>query len=180
MHPPTALGSAPLRDSGCDHFRAISNGSADIVTDQIDRITPDGVELTSGEKLAADIIITATGLNSLVIGGMSVTVDGRPIPISDTLAYKGMMLSGVPNFSLTIGYTNASWTLKADLVARYVCRILKHMDSTGMQIVTPEAPQLIESVKLVSLIDLDAGYILRSAGGLPKQGERSAWKLHQN
>ncbi len=163
-----------------DLFRAISGGTADIVTDQIERITHEGIDLASGETLAADIIVTATGLNVLVLGGMSLTVDGRPIPISDTLAYKGMMLSGVPNFSLTIGYTNASWTLKADLVARYVCRILKYMDSHGMQIVTPEAPPSIEAGKLISLIDLDAGYILRSAGALPRQGEKSPWRLRQN
>jgi cation diffusion facilitator CzcD-associated flavoprotein CzcO/pimeloyl-ACP methyl ester carboxylesterase len=163
-----------------DLFRAISGGTADIVTDHIERITADGIDLASGETLAADIIVTATGLNVLVIGGMSLTVDGRPIPISDTLAYKGMMLSGVPNFSLTIGYTNASWTLKADLVARYVCRILKYMDSHRVQIVTPEAPPSIESGKLVSLIDLDAGYITRSASSLPKQGEKAPWRLRQN
>jgi cation diffusion facilitator CzcD-associated flavoprotein CzcO/pimeloyl-ACP methyl ester carboxylesterase len=163
-----------------DLFRAISAGSADIVTDGIERITPDGVELSSGLNVPADVIVTATGLNILAIGGMSLTVDGRAIDLADTLAYKGMMLSGVPNFSLTIGYTNASWTLKADLVAQYVCRVLSYMDRHGYQTVVPDAPESVRRGELASLIDLQAGYVLRSVDTLPRQGARSPWRLRQN
>ncbi|MBC7442479.1 MAG: alpha/beta fold hydrolase [Ramlibacter sp.] len=163
-----------------DLFRAISNGSAEIVTDQIDRITPDGILLASKTTLPADIIVTATGLNLLFIGGMSLSVDGRTVDVSQTLAYKGMMLSDVPNFALTIGYTNASWTLKADLVAQYVCRLLGHMDRHGFDTVTPHAPESATSGPLSSMIDLNAGYITRSLNKLPRQGARTPWRLHQN
>ncbi|GGF31091.1 alpha/beta fold hydrolase [Subtercola lobariae] len=163
-----------------DLYRAISAGNADIVTDRIERITPTGIELASGASLDADVIVTATGLNLLVTGGMTLSVDGTPVDVSQTLTYKGMMLAGVPNFSLTIGYTNASWTLKADLVARYVCRLLKYLDRHHYQYVTPQAPTSVSAGELVPLIDLQAGYILRDVGELPKQGERSPWRLHQN
>nr|WP_081882270.1 alpha/beta fold hydrolase [Cryobacterium sp. MLB-32] len=163
-----------------DLFRAISNGSAEIVTDRIERITPDGILLASKNMLPADIIVTATGLNLLVIGGMSLSVDGRAIDVSTAVAYKGMMLSDVPNFALTIGYTNASWTLKADLVARYVCRLLAYMERHGFDTVTPHAPESVKSGPLSALIDLKAGYIQRSLSALPKQGTHTPWRLHQN
>ncbi|WP_253258950.1 alpha/beta fold hydrolase [Subtercola boreus] len=163
-----------------DLYRAISRGNADIVTDRIGEITPTGIRLASGQTLDADIIVTATGLNLLVIGGMSLTVDDRAVDVSKALSYKGMMLAGVPNFSLTIGYTNASWTLKADLVASYVVRLLKYMRRHGYQTVTPDAPANVARGQLVPLIDLQAGYVLRSVDALPKQGERSPWRLHQN
>ncbi len=163
-----------------DLFRAISAGTAEIVTDRIERITADGVALASGRTLPADVIVTATGLNILAIGGIALTVDGRPVDIARTISYKGMMLSGVPNFSLTIGYTNASWTLKADLVARYVTRLLDYMARRGLATVTPVAPESVRSGELASLIDLDAGYIRRSVDSLPRQGARSPWRLRQN
>jgi cation diffusion facilitator CzcD-associated flavoprotein CzcO/pimeloyl-ACP methyl ester carboxylesterase len=163
-----------------DLYRAISKGTADIVTDRIDRITPDGIDLASGGHLDADVIVTATGLNLLVMGGMRLSVDGAPVDVSERLTYKGMMIAGVPNFSLTIGYTNASWTLKADLVAEYVVRLLKRMDRRRMQWVAPEAPASAAAGELGSLIDLKAGYVLRDVGRLPKQGTRSPWRLHQN
>ncbi|MCX6500502.1 MAG: alpha/beta fold hydrolase [Arthrobacter sp.] len=163
-----------------DLYRAISAGTADIVTDQISRITPDGIDLVSGDSLPADVIVTATGLNLLVIGGMTLTVDGEPVDTGKTLTYKGMMLEGVPNFSLTIGYTNASWTLKADLVAGYICRLLKYLDRENLQWVAAKAPAGVANAELSSLIDLKAGYILRGAGELPRQGSRSPWRLHQN
>ena len=159
-------------------FRAIRKGRADIVTDAIERFTPTGVLLRSGRELPADVIVTATGLNLLTIGGMDLAVDGREIALHDTVAYKGMMLSGVPNFSLTIGYTNASWTLKADLVARYVCRLLKYMDAHGYRTVTPATPA--DEGERQPLIDLQAGYVLRGAHELPRQGTESPWRLHQN
>jgi cation diffusion facilitator CzcD-associated flavoprotein CzcO/pimeloyl-ACP methyl ester carboxylesterase len=163
-----------------DLFTAVRNGSATIVTDQIDRIVPEGIRLASQTTLPADIIVTATGLNLLIIGGMSLAVDGRRVDVSQTLAYKGMMLSGVPNFALTIGYTNASWTLKADLVAQYVCRLLNYMDRRGFDTVTPHASEAARSGPLSSLIELNAGYITRSEGTLPRQGAHSPWRLHQN
>jgi cation diffusion facilitator CzcD-associated flavoprotein CzcO/pimeloyl-ACP methyl ester carboxylesterase len=163
-----------------DLYRAISAGTADIVTDEISRITPDGIDLVSGGSIPADVIVTATGLNLLVIGGMALTVDGEPVDVGKTLTYKGMMLDGVPNFALTIGYTNASWTLKADLVAGYICRLLKHLDRRNLQWVTPAAPADVADAGLTSLIDLKAGYILRGADRLPRQGAGSPWRLHQN
>ncbi|WP_253259319.1 alpha/beta fold hydrolase [Subtercola boreus] len=163
-----------------DLYRAISRGNADMVTDGIAEITATGIRLDSGKTLDADIIVTATGLNLLVIGGMTLSVDGRTIDVSKKLSYKGMMLAGVPNFSLTIGYTNASWTLKADLVAEYVVRLLKHMHRHGYQTVTPDAPASVLRGTLVPLIDLQAGYVLRNAASLPRQGEKSPWRLHQN
>jgi len=163
-----------------DLYRAISAGTADIVTDRIARITPTGIDLKSGASIPTDVIVTATGLNLLVIGGMTLTVDGEPVDVGKTLTYKGMMLDGVPNFALTIGYTNASWTLKADLVAGYICRLLKYLDRRNLQWVAPAAPADVADAGLSSLIDLKAGYILRGADKLPRQGAGSPWRLHQN
>ena len=163
-----------------DLFRSISNGTADIVTDGISALTATGIELTSGATLEADVIVSATGLNILAMGGMTLVVDGRPVDVSKTLTYKGMMLAGVPNFALTIGYTNASWTLKADLVAQYICRVLKYMSTRGYDTVVPEPPASVSSGELVSLIDLDAGYIRRGISQLPRQGAKTPWRLHQN
>ena len=163
-----------------DLFAAISSGTASIVTDTITRFTPTGIELGSGETLDADIVVTATGLNLLAIGGLSLTVDGEPVDLAETVAYKGMMLSGVPNFAMTIGYTNASWTLKADLVARYVCRVLRHLDRTGDDIAVPDASALGDTAELDPIIDLQSGYVLRSVEVLPKQGPAAPWRLHQN
>ncbi|TDC81563.1 NAD(P)/FAD-dependent oxidoreductase [Micromonospora sp. KC606] len=160
-----------------DLFEAVRVGRASVVTDTIDTFTEHGVRLASGEELPADVVVTATGLNLLALGGMSVAVDGVDIDLARTVAYKGMMLSGVPNLALTIGYTNASWTLKADLVATYVCRLLRHLDATGHQIVTPVAPR---DGGLAPLIDLTSGYVLRSVDVLPRQGVRAPWRLHQN
>ncbi|MGI8815180.1 MAG: flavin-containing monooxygenase [Pseudonocardia sp.] len=161
-----------------DLFRAIRNGRASVVTDRIDRVTAKGLRLASGEELAADVIVTATGLNLLAIGGMQLAVDGDQVDLPSTVAYKGMMLSGVPNFALTLGYTNASWTLKADLVAEYVCRLLKHMDRHHQPVVTslPPAPE----EPLSPLIDLQSGYVLRNVDKLPRQGPQAPWRLHQN
>ena len=161
-----------------DLFKSLKSGRASIVTGAIDRFTADGLRMRSGEELTADVIVTATGLNVLAIGGMTLTVDGRRIELGDTLAYKGMMLSGVPNFALTIGYTNASWTLKADLVAGYVCRLLNHMATRDYQMVTPVLAT--PEVDTVPLIDLKSGYVLRSLEKLPKQGPAAPWRLHQN
>ncbi|WP_262281765.1 NAD(P)/FAD-dependent oxidoreductase [Micromonospora sp. MA102] len=160
-----------------DLFAAVSAGTASVVTDTIDTFTERGIRLSSGEELPADIVVTATGLNLLALGGMTLAVDGAEVDLASTVAYKGMMLSGVPNFAMTIGYTNASWTLKADLVATYVCRLLRHLDDTGQQVVTPLAP---DSDDLVPIIDLQSGYVLRAVDQLPKQGPAAPWRLHQN
>jgi monooxygenase len=160
-----------------DLFAALSSGKASMVTDTIDRFTESGVRLASGEELPADIIVTATGLNLLPMGGMTITVDGREVDLAGTVAYKGMMVSGVPNFAFTIGYTNASWTLKGDLVAGYVCRLLNHLSARGLQVCTPVAP---DSDDLYPLIDLKSGYVLRSLDKLPRQGPAAPWRLYQN
>jgi monooxygenase len=162
-----------------DLFRAIRSGSADIVTDGIERFTPDGVRLTSGEQLDADVIITATGLDLLALGGMELVIDDRLVDPAETVAYKGMMMSGVPNFCLTLGYTNASWTLKADLVARYVCRLLRYLDRHRYRSATPVTPDLAPD-QLTPLIELRSGYVRRGAQRLPKQGPAAPWRLHQN
>ncbi len=160
-----------------DLFEAISAGSASVVTDRIRTFTETGLELESGESLDADIVVTATGLNVQVFGGAALSVDGVELEPGKTMAYRAMMLSGVPNFAFTIGYTNASWTLKADLVAEYVCRLLAHMRRTGASSVVPVRD---ESVAEVPLMDFDAGYIQRVVDTLPRQGTVAPWSLKQN
>ncbi len=161
-----------------DMFEALSSGRASIVTDTIDTFTEHGIKLASGEQLEADVIVTATGLNLRVAGDMTLSVDGRDVKISDTVGYKGMMFSGVPNMAITLGYTNASWTLKADLVSHYVCRLLNHMAAHGYDRVMPLAPGPEQPTH--PFIDLQSGYVLRSIDQLPKQGDKTPWRLHQN
>jgi cation diffusion facilitator CzcD-associated flavoprotein CzcO len=160
-----------------DLFRTLRRGKASIVTDTVAAFTEKGIELASGEHLDADVVVTATGLNLLPMGGMSLAVDGDQVDLSEQVSYKGMMLSGVPNFTMVIGYTNASWTLKADLVNRYVCRLLQHLDAHGYVSATPVAPPEGGSEPF---LDLASGYVQRSLANLPKQGSRKPWKLHQN
>ena len=161
-----------------DLFTAISAGSASVVTDRIERFTERGLLLGSGEELEADIIVTATGLNVLLLGGMEVTVDGQPVDFSKAVGYKGMMFSGVPNLAVTLGYTNASWTLKCDLVSEYVCRLIRHMDAHGYRQCMPVGPDPLLPTE--PFIDLMAGYVKRSLDLLPRQGLRAPWRLHQN
>ena len=161
-----------------DLFKAISRGQVSVVTDQIQAFTESGITLASGRQLGADIIVTATGLNLLLFGGMSLSVDGEPVDPSGTLAYKGMMLSGVPNFAFTVGYTNASWTLKADLVSEYVCRLLRHMDARGYRQCVPVNDD--PAVQTRPLLDFAAGYVQRSVHMLPKNGSRAPWQLGMN
>jgi len=160
-----------------DLFRSISKGEASIVTDRIATFTERGIELESGEELEADVIVTATGLNLLFLGGIDLTVDGQGVDVPKTMAYKGMMLSGVPNMAFTVGYTNASWTLKADLTSEYVCRLLNHMDAHGHKRCVPEVDP---SVSEQPLLDFTSGYVQRSLDRFPKQGSREPWKLRQN
>ncbi len=161
-----------------DLFSAIRAGTASVVTDQIDRFTPTGIRLASGTELPADIIVTATGLKLIALGGMRVTVDGAAITPGDCIAYKGMMFSGVPNLALSLGYVNASWTLRSDLIAGYVGRILNHMKSSRTQIATPVPGPDIVPERLA--FDLTSGYVQRNAGAMPKSGNRSPWKVTAN
>jgi len=161
-----------------DLFEAIRNGSASVVTDTIDTFAEGGIKLDSGEELEADVVVTATGLNLLFLGGMELVVDGRAVDVPKTMTYKGMMLSGVPNFAFTVGYTNASWTLKADLTSEYVCRLLAHMDARGYAKSVPEITD--PTVTETPLLDFTSGYVLRSLDQFPKQGSKEPWKLRQN
>jgi monooxygenase len=161
-----------------DLFAALRAGRASMVTDTVATFTEDGLELGSGRRLEADVIVTATGLNLLTMGGIEFEVDGRRIDPAETVAYKGVMLSGVPNFAFAIGYTNASWTLKVDLASDYVCRLLAHMDAHGYDHVVAVRPDA--DTPLRPLIDLSSGYVRRSIDRLPKQADRAPWQLHQN
>ena len=161
-----------------DLFGAIKNKRAEVVTDTIDCFVPEGIRLNSGRTIPADVIVTATGLELSLMGGVPFTVDGAPVNLADKLQYKGMMFSDVPNMAFTFGYTNASWTLKADLVAKYVCRLLNTMRKRGVRIATPynDDPTLAEE----AFVAFSSGYIQRAADRLPKQGSKKPWKLNQN
>jgi len=161
-----------------DLFAAIREGSAAVVTDTIEAFTERGIKLDSGEELEADVIVTATGLNLLFLGGVELVVDGEPVDLPRTMTYKGMMLSGVPNCAFTVGYTNASWTLKADLTSEYVCRLLAHMDAHGYAKSVPEITD--PTVEEAPLLDFTSGYVLRSLDQFPKQGSKEPWRLRQN
>jgi len=161
-----------------DLFEAISRGRAEVLTDRISTFTERGLALGSGRELEADVIVTATGLDLLFLGGIELSVDGSPVDVTAALAYRGMMLSGVPNFAFTVGYTNASWTLKADLTSEYVCRLLAHMDAHGYRRCTPHVTD--RSVTPQPLLDFNSGYVLRSLHRFPKQGSKEPWKLRQN
>jgi cation diffusion facilitator CzcD-associated flavoprotein CzcO len=161
-----------------DFFRAIKAGKADIVTAGIATFTETGVRLESGRELAADLIITATGLKLLLLGGIEIAVDGRPVTFSETTNFKGVMFSDVPNLFAVFGYTNASWTLKADLTCAWVARLINHMDRRGYTACTPRLRD--PSVKPEPLIDFSSGYVQRAIDRLPRQGSKKPWKLHQN
>lgn len=160
-----------------DFFDAVNAGTASIVTASIGRFVPDGIALTDGRVIPADIVITATGLVMSVLGGVQLTVDGEPVSLARSYAYRGMMLSGVPNMSLTVGYANASWTLRADLVARYVVRLLALMRREQIGIVVPVAP---EGMRAGPILGLSAGYVQRAISDFPKIGDRSPWTLPQS
>jgi monooxygenase len=161
-----------------DLFSAIRSGKAAVVTDEIETFTETGLRLKSGEELPADIIVTATGLKLQLLGGMKLEVDGQQVTPAGVMTYRGMMYSDIPNFATTFGYTNASWTLKADLIAEYVCRLLNYMDARGYDYCTPRRrdPSVVEE----PAIDFSSGYIQRANDILPKQGSKKPWKLHQN
>lgn len=160
-----------------DIFGAISEGRASVVTDHIKTFTDRGVELRSGAVLEADVVVTATGLNMLPAGGIGLTVDGDPVDLPETVAYKGMMLSGVPNFAFALGYINSSWTLRAELVARYVCDLINDMQRRRLRTCVPRRP---EKPGRAPLFDLDSGYAQRGNAVMPKQGAEAPWRMHHN
>ena len=161
-----------------DFFNAVSDGRASIVTDHIDRFTERGILLKSGQELEADIIVTATGLNMQMLSGLEADVDGVPFHPGEHILHKGTMYNDVPNLIMWFGYTNASWTLKADLTSEYACRIINHLDATGKKIAVPRTKG--KKIELDSFVDFTSGYFTRAASQLPKQGTEFPWKLHQN
>jgi cation diffusion facilitator CzcD-associated flavoprotein CzcO len=161
-----------------DLFRSINEGKASVVTDHIETFTKTGLKLKSGEHLDADIIVTATGLVMKIMAGLQLVVDGEPVDLSKTLTYKGMMYSDIPNAASALGYTNASWTLKCDLTAQYICRMLNFMDEKGYAICTPRLND--PSIETVPVVDFNSGYIQRALETLPKQGSKTPWRVHQN
>lgn len=161
-----------------DLFKTIRAGKADIVTDTIERFTETGIALSSGQHLDADIIVTATGLNLQLFGGATISRNGEPLVLNESMAYKGMMLTNMPNMAFTIGYTNASWTLKADLVSEFFCRVINFMSDKGYDTVEPRHPGA--TVGEAPLMDFTPGYVLRALDYLPKSGSRTPWRLKQN
>ena len=161
-----------------DLFNSIRNGNASVVTDKIDSFTESGIRLESGKELEADIVVAATGLDLRLMHGLELTVDGKAVDMSKTMAYKGMMFSDVPNLAAAFGYTNASWTLKCDLTSEYVCKLLNHMDRFGYTKCTPRKSD--SSVQEEPVLDFTSGYVQRALGSLPKQGSKTPWRLHQN
>ncbi len=159
-----------------DLFRELQSGRASVVTDQLTSFTKDGLTLASGEHLAADLVVTATGLRLKLLDGVALVVDGEPVRLADTMTYRGVMCSGVPNLAASLGYTNASWTLRCELVAAHVCRLLQHMDQHGFTTCMPEAGEPSEE----PLLSLTSTYVKRAADELPRQGTRAPWRIHQN
>jgi cation diffusion facilitator CzcD-associated flavoprotein CzcO len=158
-----------------DLFKSIKAGKASVVTDHIDTFTAGGIRLKSGQELPADIIVTATGLNLQLFGGIALTVDGEPVDLSQKVAFKGMMLSDVPNFAFIVGYTNSSWTLKVGLLCEHFCRMLAHMDQHGYAVVRPRLPS--PDMPTRPLLDFGAGYVQRALSQLPRQGTSGPWVM---
>jgi cation diffusion facilitator CzcD-associated flavoprotein CzcO len=160
-----------------DLFEAVRRGDAEVVTSTIERFDADGVVLTGGRHLRADVIVTATGLTLSPFGGIEIVVDGEKLDLTASMTYRALMLSGVPNFVFTVGYTNASWTLKVDLVAEFTCRLLAHMAARGYRrVVAVRDPSVGEA----PLMDFTSGYVLRALDQLPHQGDREPWRLRQS
>lgn len=161
-----------------DLFKVLRQGKASVVTDHIDRFDETGIKLKSGQHLEADIIITATGLDLQILGGMTVEKDGQPFDMTSVMNYKGIMFENLPNLAMIFGYTNASWTLKADISSEYICRLLNHMDKTGRKIATPMNTD--PTVEKESFVEMHSGYIQRALSKLPKQGNKAPWKVYMN
>ena len=163
-----------------DLFKAVRSGKASVVTDEIESFTETGLQLKSGETLDADIIVTATGFNLNVLGDIAISVDGRPLDFGSTVAWRGTMFTGLPNMAWVFGYFRASWTLRADLLSDFVCRLLNHMDERGATVVTPELRPQDQGMALQPWVDPDnfnPGYMARGVARLPKQGSQAPW-LH--
>ena len=160
-----------------DLFKAISSGKVAIATGEIDRFVPEGLKLNSGETIPANIVVTATGLNMRLLGGIELAVDGEPVRAPEHVIYKGMMLSGVPNLFVAFGYANASWTLRSDLTARAACRLINRMDRLGPQSATPIMPG---GIRRKPVLGLASGYVSRAAAILPSQGDRAPWHVPQH
>ena len=160
-----------------DLFEAIRRDRAEVVTDTIETFTEHGIRLAGGRELAADVVVTATGLELSVLGGMRLSLDGAPVEPASLMVYKGMMYGGIPNFTTTFGYTNASWTLKADLTAEYACRLLRHLREHGQSVFMPRPDP---AVKPAPFLDFSSGYVQRALARLPHQGDRKPWRLNQN
>ncbi|KXO89527.1 flavin-containing monooxygenase [Tsukamurella pseudospumae] len=158
-----------------DLFTALSSGGASVVTDHIDRFTETGIALTSGQHLDADIVVTATGLTLLPFGRIAFSVDGAPVDLADSVVYKSMMLSGVPNFVFAFGYTNIAWTLKVDLVCKHMIRLLDHMDAEGNTVVVPTLPDA--PLERAPMIDMSSGYVQRGIAAFPKAGDVGPWTV---
>jgi monooxygenase len=161
-----------------DVFRAVRSGKASIVTGAIERFTAGGLRLASGEEIQADIVVTATGLKVKVLGGAVLRVDGQRVDVSKATVYRGAMYSGVPNCAVTFGYTNASWTLKCELISRYVCRLLNRMHKRGEAYCVAVAQG--DEAEPGPFLDLSSGYLQRAAGELPRQGRRAPWRVYQS
>ena len=161
-----------------DLYRAISKGSASVVTDEIETLTANGILLKSGEQLEADIIVSATGLRMLALGGIQLTVDREKVDIGNSFVYKGTMVDHVPNFAFCVGYTNNSWTLRADLASTFICRVLNHMDCNGYRTCMPVCDRA--SLDAKPLLNLSSGYVQRASADLPKQGGKAPWIIRQN
>ncbi len=161
-----------------DLFRAIRDGRASIITGEIESFTENGIHLTNGDQLDADVIVTATGLRLKIMAGLTLAVDGEPVDLSDKVAYKGMMYNDVPNLAQAFGYTNASWTLKCDLTSGYVCRLIKYMNEHGFTNCTPRLNDPL--VTKEPALDFNSSYVLRALDEIPSQGSKHPWRLHQN
>ena len=161
-----------------DLFKALRSGKGSVVTDHIDTFTEDGILLKSGKTLEADIIITATGLDIKLLGGVQLEKDGQAFDVTQKMIYKGAMLEDLPNAAMVFGYTNSSWTLKADIISEYVCQVLKHMDKTGKKYCVAVNSDV--SVEKTPFLDMHSGYIQRAVGKIPRQGSKSPWRVNQN
>jgi cation diffusion facilitator CzcD-associated flavoprotein CzcO len=160
-------------------FKAVNSGKAEVVTDHIDHWTETGIKLKSGKEIEADVIVTATGLNLVLLGQTDLTVDGQAVNLADKVNYKGVMFNDIPNMASVFGYVNASWTLKTDIVCDYVCRLLNQMDAKGVQIANPHLDDP-DMPRLPFVDDFSSGYFARSFDKLPKNGDRHPWRVLQN
>ena len=160
-----------------DLFRCIRHGDAEVVTDHVDSFVPEGIRLKSGRVLEADVVVTATGLTLKPFGGIAPSVDGETVDLHEQFVWQGAMLTGIPNFAVCIGYTNASWTLRADLTHRLVCRVLNHLSRHDLAAAVPKPRGELEERPL---LDLSSGYIQRAIDQFPRQGDRGPWRVRQN